>query len=259
MSTAVRESTQSASDSLLSIAGDTLKVRHLESASAADSISVKLDSIHHALSQAIEVSQTSGWVQVSLVAAAFFGGVVASWISFLLRSNRRDALRKEEENKIKESTKSLIRLEIDQNIEMLKEHWSRVKHLQREYDRKFVAFYESDMTITPLPRWKTESWESHTDHLYEALSNEEIKEAQRVYSRLEKLSYIYNLQVELDKMIISSFTTSKGIRDTKIRDFAEYHINKRYGRLAKEYLKEFQDTAEEILENGNPIENEECT
>ena len=61
------------------------------------------------------------------------------------------------------------------------------------------------MTSTPLPRWKTEAWESHTDHLYEALSNEEIKEAQRVYSRLEKLSYIYNLQVELDKMIISSF------------------------------------------------------
>ncbi len=259
MSTSGREPSQIASDSLLSISGDTLRVQHLESASAADTLSVKLDSIHHALSQAVEVSQTSGWVQFLLVAAAFVGGIVASGFGFWLRSSRKDNLREEEENKIKESTRNLVRLEIDQNLEMLRDHWDRVRKIQREDDRRGVAFYESVMTGTVLPRWKTEAWETHTDKIYAALRPEEIKESQKVYSGLAKLRYIYDLQVENDKILLSSFASAKNIRRRTRRKFAEYHINERYGRLAQEYLREFQKTVELLLDNGNPIEEKEYT
>ena len=171
-------------------------------------------------------------------------GLAASEISNL----RRD--RRSKRRKIN-STRTLISLENERNIELLKEFWYK---LNNDISADFV---DDDRNISlshklikmPMPSWNEIMWRNQASLLAITFTDKEIISISSFNNCLKLLKSIYSKLVDLDSKDreYNSTYASSGANLSSIP------ISNRFKEEAPGLWDEFETITLNILENGNPL------
>jgi hypothetical protein len=101
-----------------------------------------------------------------------------------------------------DATLSLLADEITQNLEAFKIYWKTVSQLSEASNdptQKRLALARQAIELH-LPAWSCTIWETQTALLTKALSPEQLRQVQAIYSRLKEVSAIYSkLQSLMDE------------------------------------------------------------
>lgn len=165
--------------------------------------------------------------------------------------------RRESRNETRQAkaTRTIVSLEIDLNLEFLKEFIEQANKLNLENSdiegrKKALARF---FTEFPFPNWSREAFTSQLSSLPNALSEQEVVKVFQFYDRLQRIDIIRNesiLAIELQKNEIEAATISRG----PYRQMA-YLPNKPFDDKASNYWDEGKSLAAQLLAKGNPLRN----
>lgn len=132
------------------------------------------------------------------------GTLVGAYFGYVLNETAIKKKEEKDERRQIKSVRSLISLEIDQNLKSLEDLWNRVNednikekdnenlnstYIKINLSRKLIGF--------PLPNWKHKMWEDQTALLAISLSEEKIKKIYNIHSSLDDLKSIHNKLLNL--------------------------------------------------------------
>lgn len=148
------------------------------------------------------------------------------------------------EKKLKENVRILIYLELEQNIELLKEYWN---NLLGENPKDFIPEYDfyGSLILIPLPLWSHKMWEDQIPFIKLSFNENEIKKIHHLHSKLEKINLIQS------KFIISLSESEKNLLLNQTTEYTLYES--RLKQKVRVYWNEFEKSITEVLKNGNPI------
>lgn len=168
-------------------------------------------------------------------AVAAFGLTAASALVSSWFSNRQQA----------QSVRTLLSIEIEQNLELANEFWSKIKNLNdgHVYDEPELC---SRMISLPLPKFSDKVFNSQLPLLTSALKPNQIKQTCLFYDNLNRISPIYSKLDFLYKSYQDSFTSS-GI--------LARHADMRFSQNAPQIWDEVEAFFTSILVTGNPLQS----
>lgn len=175
-------------------------------------------------------------------------GVVMGLASSEISNLRRD--RRKKRRKIN-STRTLISLENDRNIELLKDFWYK---LNKDEESMTVG---DDLKINlahrlvkmPMPSWNEIMWRNQASLLAITFSDEEIMSISSFNNCLELLKSIYSKLIDLD-------TKDREYNSTYASSGAKISSLPRSNRFKEEapgLWDEFEKITLTLLEKGNPL------
>lgn len=175
-------------------------------------------------------------------------GVVMGLASGEISNLRRDKRRKK--RKIN-SARTLISLENDRNIELLKDFWYK---LNKDEESMTVG---DDLKITlahrlvkmPMPSWNEIMWRNQASLLAITFSDEEIISISSFNNCLEILKSIYSKLIDLDAKD-REYNSRYALSGAKISSLAR---SNRFKEEAPCLWDEFEEITLTLLENGNPL------
>lgn len=171
-------------------------------------------------------------------------GLASSEISNL----RRD--RRSKRRKIN-STRTLISLENERNIELLKEFWYKLNNdISTDFvedDRKISLSHK--LIKMPMPSWNEIMWRNQASLLAITFTDKEIISISSFNNCLKLLKSIYSKLVDLDSKDreYNSTYASSGANLSSIP------TSNRFKEEAPGLWDEFETITLNILENGNPL------
>jgi hypothetical protein len=175
-------------------------------------------------------------------------GVVMGLASSEVSNLRRD--RRSKRRKIN-STRTLISLENERNIELLKEFWYKlnkdVETESTEYDGKIILSHR--LIKMPMPSWNEIMWRNQASLLAITFSDKEIISISSFNNCLKLLKSIYSKLVDLDSKDreYNSTYASSGVNISSIP------TSNRFKEEAPGLWNEFEEITLKLLENGNPL------
>ena len=174
-------------------------------------------------------------------------GLLGVVLGFLLSTSKELLTNRRTEKKEVESVRLLLRLEIDTNIEALKQFWeqshsfpdgSTLPEESWEYAPKFID--------TPFPRFKREILNSQRHLLAKSLDEQQILDVLKVYDDLDEVEVLKNELEEKKDDIQNVYehgrATSAGII-----------IGVEFGDRARTLWPQIENTVSSLLNNGNPL------
>lgn len=175
-------------------------------------------------------------------------GVVMGLASGEISNLRRDKRRKK--RKIN-SARTLISLENDRNIELLKDFWYKLNK-----DEKGMTVGD-DLKITlahrlvkmPMPSWNEIMWRNQASLLAITFSDEEIISISSFNNCLELLKSIYSKLIDLDTKD-REYNSRYALSGAKISSLPR---SNRFKEEAPGLWDEFEKITLTLLENGNPL------
>jgi hypothetical protein len=177
-------------------------------------------------------------------------GVILGMASSEFSNWRRDRKRRRRK---KNSTRTLISLENERNMELLKEFWyklndTEVNVLEEDQDKISLAHRLIKM---PLPSWNQVMWNKQASLLAITFTNEEILEISGFYNCLQSLKSIYTKLIDLDTKDreYNSTYAGSGI------DLASLPRSKRFHEEAPGLWDEFEEITIGLIEAGTPLED----
>ena len=170
-------------------------------------------------------------------------GVVMGLGSSELSNWRRD--RKSKRRKIN-STRTLISLENERNLELLKDFWYKLNKTDIDESKLDLAHRLIKM---PMPSWNETMWEKQASLLAITFSDKEIIAVSSFNNCLEILRSIYSKLVDLDAKDreYNSTYASSGAKLSSIPRSNRFHEE------APSMWDEFEKIAVNLIENGNPL------
>jgi|GEM_PF-1504579 len=175
-------------------------------------------------------------------------GVVMGLASSEISNLRRD--RRSKRRKIN-STRTLISLENERNIELLKEFWYKLNNdISTDFvedDRKISLSHK--LIKMPMPSWNEIMWRNQASLLAITFTDKEIISISSFNNCLKLLKSIYSKLVDLDSKDreYNSTYASSGANLSSIP------ISNRFKEEAPGLWDEFETITLNILENGNPL------
>ena len=171
-------------------------------------------------------------------------GLATSEISNL-RRDRRKKIRKIN------STRTLISLENDRNIELLKDFWYK---LNKDEENEAIGdelkiFLAHRLIKMPMPSWNEVMWRNQASLLAITFSDKEIISISSFNNCLEILKSIYTKMIDLD-------TKDREFNSTYASSGAKLSSLPRSNRFKEEapgMWDEFEEITLNLLENGNPL------
>lgn len=161
---------------------------------------------------------------------------------------RRD--RKSKKRKIN-STRTLISLENERNIELLKEFWYKLNKTEEtealEDDSKIDMAHR--LIKMPKPSWNNVMWKKQASLLAITFSDKEIIAISSFYNCFEVLKSIYMKLIDLDtkdREYNSSYAGS-GV------DLSSLPRSERFHEEAPGLWDEFEEITLSLIKKGNPI------
>lgn len=175
-------------------------------------------------------------------------GVVMGLASGEISNLRRDKRKKR--RKIN-SARTLISLENDRNIDLLKDFWYKLNK-----DEKGMTVGD-DLKITlahrlvkmPMPSWNEIMWRNQASLLAITFSDEEIISISSFNNCLELLKSIYSKLIDLDTKD-REYNSRYALSGAKISSLPR---SNRFKEEAPGLWDEFEKITLTLLENGNPL------
>jgi hypothetical protein len=173
---------------------------------------------------------------------AFIPGVMIALIADYL-SRRRDTQR---EQRVNENARTLLALEIDANLNALKDFWQAINSLDTEPQDKTLEEHAAAMAQNGLlgytaPRWSVMRWERLAPQTVGALDQRDIFSLTRVYNGLQEISDLYG-------QILTIPDDERAILD---------HDRFWYNRFAGNRIRFFERLQRQVTETlslGNPLD-----
>ena len=159
---------------------------------------------------------------------------------------RRD--KKSKRRKIN-STRTLISLENERNIELLKEFWYKLNRTDKDSEDISKIDMAHRLIKMPRPSWNDLMWKKQASLLAITFTDKEIIRISSFNNCFEILSSIYSKLVDLDtkdREYNSTFAGS-GI------DLASLPRSKRFHEEAPGLWDEFEKITLNIIKKGNPL------
>lgn len=171
-------------------------------------------------------------------------GLASSEISNLRRDRRK------KRRKIN-STRTLISLENERNIELLKDFWYKLnKEEETDATGNDISIILAHRLIKmPMPSWNEVMWRNQASLLAITFTDEEIIAISSFNNCLEHLKLIYTKLIDLD-------TKDREYNSTYASGGAKISSLPRSNRFKEEapgLWNEFEQIALNLLEKGNPL------
>ena len=175
---------------------------------------------------------------------AVIGTIAGVIIGFLLNTVYTWIKDTRNEKRVKENVRILVYLELEQNIELLKEYWGELMGKNPGDFIPELDFYGSLMLI-PLPLWSHKMWEDQIPFIKLSFNENEIKKIHHLHLKLEKINLIQSNFIaslsESEKNLLLNQTTDYMIYESRLR------------QKVKVYWNEFEKSVNEALLDDNPI------
>jgi len=148
----------------------------------------------------------------------------------------------------------LLSLEIDQNLDLLRELWNKANQV-KESDQNPNLSKARRLVEMSLPLWSHKAWESQIPLLAIALSEKEIKQVHDFHSRLDMITVIHS---KLSALKVEEEIDLK--EDLKIRavqgrrPFSHFVSGCKFIKNAPKLWEEFEQIVCDMLNRGNPLE-----
>jgi len=192
----------------------------------------------------IFILNITGYIPLISTILGVVMGLATSEISNL-RRDRRKKIRKIN------STRTLISLENDRNIELLKDFWYK---LNKEEENEAIGdelkiFLAHRLIKMPMPSWNEVMWRNQASLLAITFSDKEIISISSFNNCLEILKSIYTKMIDLD-------TKDREFNSTYASSGAKLSSLPRSNRFKEEapgMWDEFEEITLKLLENGNPL------
>jgi len=171
-------------------------------------------------------------------------GFALNELATRLRENRT-------ERKEARAVRTLLSLEIDQNIALLKEWWGEVTEADSpeedpDHYRRVVA---NRLIELPLPSWSHKMWESQTLLLPVALKREEIMQVYDIHSGLDRLAAIRSALVAAQREQQEDWRSARG----ESGGASLLGLSLRFYHIAPQLWPECERIVNELLAKGNPL------
>ncbi len=163
--------------------------------------------------------------------------------------------RRESRNETRQAkaTRTIVSLEIDLNLEFLKEFIEQANKINLvdsdiQGRKKALARF---FTEFPFPNWSREAFTSQLSSLPHALSEQEVVKVFQFYDRLQRIDIIRNdliAALELQKTELEAATISKGYYSQ-----LAYIPNEPFNDKASNYWDQGKSLAAQLLAKGNPL------
>ncbi|MGB8232448.1 MAG: hypothetical protein WCE60_00500 [Methanobacterium sp.] len=175
-------------------------------------------------------------------------GVVMGLASSEISNLRRDKRRKR--RKIN-STRTLISLENERNIELLKDFWFK---LNRDEESEAIGddlkiFLAHRLIKMPMPSWNEVMWRNQASLLAITFNEKEIISVSSFNNCLEVLKSIYSKLIDLDTKD-REFNSTYASSGAKLSSLPSSH---RFKEEAPGLWDEFEEITLTLLEKGNPL------
>ncbi|MCC7560674.1 MAG: hypothetical protein KO318_09680 [Methanobacterium sp.] len=171
-------------------------------------------------------------------------GLASSEVSNL----RRD--RRSKRRKIN-STRTLISLENERNLELLKDFWFKINKVEEDgaSDAESKIILSHRLIKMPMPSWNDLMWRKQASFLSITFSDKEIITISSFNNCLELLKSIYSKLVDLDTKDreYNSTYASSGVKLSALPRSNRFHEE------APGLWDEFGDITIKLIEKGNPL------
>jgi hypothetical protein len=192
----------------------------------------------------IFILNITGYIPLISTILGVVMGLATSEISNLRRDRRK-------KNRKINSTRTLISLENDRNIELLKDFWYK---LNKEEETEAIGdelkiFLAHRLIKMPMPSWNEVMWRNQASLLAITFSDKEIISISSFNNCLEILKSIYTKMIDLD-------TKDREFNSTYASSGAKLSSLPRSNRFKEEapvMWDEFEEITLNLLENGNPL------
>ncbi len=124
------------------------------------------------------------------VIAALLGAIIGAasgWLFNELTTRQRE---RRSEQKLIVTVRTLLSLEIDQNIKHLRDYWEDANNLANPSAsaRSNELQLARRVTRIPVPIWNREAWASQLPHVTTALQDDEIRAVHNIYGHLDQVA-----------------------------------------------------------------------
>ena len=175
-------------------------------------------------------------------------GVVMGLASSEISNRRRDRRKK---NRKINSTRTLISLENDRNIELLKDFWYKLNKEEgtEEIGDEYKINLAHRLIKMPMPSWNEVMWRNQASLLAITFSDKEIIAISSFNNCLELLKSIYSKLIDLDTKDreYNSTYASSGAKLSSLPS------SNRFKEEAPGLWDEFEEISLNLLEKGNPL------
>jgi hypothetical protein len=192
----------------------------------------------------IFILNITGYIPLISTMLGVVMGLATSEISNLRRDRRK-------KNRKINSTRTLISLENERNIELLKDFWFKLNR-DEEFDAlrdDLKIFLAHRLIKMPMPSWNEVMWRNQASLLAITFSDKEIIAISSFNNCLEHLKSIYSKLIDLDTKD-REFNSTYASSGAKLSSLPSSH---RFKEEAPGLWDEFEEITLKILENGNPL------
>jgi hypothetical protein len=192
----------------------------------------------------IFILNITGYIPLISTILGVVMGLATSEISNLRRDRRK-------KNRKINSTRTLISLENDRNIELLKDFWYK---LNKEEETEAIGaelkiFLAHRLIKMPMPSWNEVMWRNQASLLAITFSDMEIISISSFNNCLEILKSIYSKMIDLDTKD-REFNSTYASSGAKLSSLPN---SNRFKEEAPGMWDEFEEITLKLLENGNPL------
>lgn len=146
------------------------------------------------------------------------------------------------------STRTLISLENERNIELLKDFWYKLNQSDEDEEESKIALSHKLIKM-PMPCWDNFMWRKQASLLTITFRDKEIAAISSFNNSLEVLKSIYSKLIYLDAKDreFNSTYASSGIK------LSSLPRSTRFKEEAPGLWDEFEEITSELIKNGNPL------
>ena len=175
-------------------------------------------------------------------------GVVMGLASSEISNRRRDKRRK---NRKINSTRTLISLENDRNIELLKDFWYKLNKDEESETivDDFKIRHAHRLIKMPMHSWNETMWKNQASLLAITFTDKEIIAISSFKNCLEHLKSIYYKLIDLDTKD-REYNSTYGSSGVELSSLPR---SNRFKEEAPGLWDEFEEITLNLLENGNPL------
>jgi hypothetical protein len=175
-------------------------------------------------------------------------GVVMGLATSEISNLRRD--RRSKRRKIN-STRTLISLENDRNMELLKDFWYKLNKDDETQiiGDEFNILQAHRLIKMPMPSWNEIMWRNQASLLAITFSDKEIISISSFNNCLELLKSIYSKLIDLDTKD-REYNSAYASSGAKLSTLPSSH---RFKEEAPGLWNEFEEITLKLVENGNPL------
>jgi hypothetical protein len=191
------------------------------------------------------------------VIGTIIGTIIGAILGFRLSERATRQREERTEKRQAGAIRTLLRLEIDQNLALLRDFWSEVNQVDESEEDPDLARLRlaRRMVGLPVPHWCHTMWKSQTPLLVVALSEEEIKQVHNLHIGLDAIAAIHSKLSALESEQREELRAARN--ETGMVPMSKaMGLSQSFNRNAPGLWMECERIVREVLDKGNPLRDQ---